>query len=155
MDGLAEAGIQFQDYWLRPQRKPAQTEFDNRKFGYCEMKKWLGKEWGKSACTAVLAHKDDAALGAMDALQEAGKKVPHEVSVIGFDGLGLTHPSCGPITSVHVPLYEIGARGTRLLIDIIQQPLTHGNHGEGPVCIELPAHIEPGNSTAKVMKPKK
>jgi signal transduction histidine kinase/DNA-binding LacI/PurR family transcriptional regulator/DNA-binding response OmpR family regulator len=58
--------------------------------------------------TAVLASNDESALGAIKALTEAGRKVPEDVAVIGFDNRleGAIHkPS---LSSIHVPLFNMG-----------------------------------------------
>ncbi|MBY8875675.1 LacI family transcriptional regulator [Micromonospora sp. PLK6-60] len=65
---------------------------------------------------AVFAHNDLSAAGALQALRDAGRGVPQDVAVVGFDDLplaGHTHP---PLTSVRQPLREMGAAAARLLI---------------------------------------
>ncbi|MBM7494077.1 LacI family transcriptional regulator [Micromonospora luteifusca] len=65
---------------------------------------------------AVFAHNDLSAAGALQALRDAGRRVPHDVAVVGFDDLplaGHTHP---PLSSVRQPLREMGAAAARTLI---------------------------------------
>lgn len=65
---------------------------------------------------AVFAHNDLSAAGALQALRDAGRRVPDDVAVVGFDDLplaGHTHP---PLTSVRQPLHEMGAVAARALI---------------------------------------
>jgi len=69
--------------------------------------------------TAVLASNDEAALGAMDALLESGYKVPEDVAIIGFDNRfegAIQEPG---LTSVHIPLFDIGYRSLKLLFESI------------------------------------
>ena len=69
--------------------------------------------------TAVMASNDESALGAMDALKASGFNVPEEVAVIGFDNRfegAIEEPG---LTSVHVPLYDIGYQSATLLIQKI------------------------------------
>ncbi|MFC4149820.1 LacI family DNA-binding transcriptional regulator [Micromonospora mangrovi] len=65
---------------------------------------------------AVFAHNDLSAAGALQALRDAGHRVPQDVAVVGFDDLplaGHTHP---PLTSVRQPLRQMGAVAARTLI---------------------------------------
>lgn len=65
---------------------------------------------------AVFAHNDLSAAGALQALRDAGRRVPEDVAVVGFDDLplaGHTHP---PLTSVRQPLREMGAVAARSLV---------------------------------------
>ncbi|MER7459869.1 LacI family DNA-binding transcriptional regulator [Micromonospora sp. NPDC126480] len=65
---------------------------------------------------AVFAHNDLSAAGALQALTDAGRRVPDDVAVVGFDDLplaGHTHP---PLSSVSQPLREMGAAAARTLI---------------------------------------
>ncbi|MET8907782.1 LacI family DNA-binding transcriptional regulator [Micromonospora sp. NPDC004551] len=65
---------------------------------------------------AVFAHNDLSAAGALQALRDAGRHVPDDVAVVGFDDLplaGHTHP---PLSSVRQPLREMGAVAARTLI---------------------------------------
>lgn len=55
------------------------------------MERWLEDDgpngWARCGCTALLCHNDDTAIGAMQVLNEAGLKVPSDVSAVGFDGI--------------------------------------------------------------------
>ncbi|RGC69408.1 HTH-type transcriptional repressor CytR [Micromonospora sp. MW-13] len=65
---------------------------------------------------AVFAHNDLSAAGALQALRAAGRHVPEDVAVVGFDDLPLaahTHP---PLTSVHQPLRQMGEAAAHALI---------------------------------------
>ncbi|MEW2385666.1 LacI family DNA-binding transcriptional regulator [Micromonospora sp. NPDC047707] len=65
---------------------------------------------------AVFAHNDLSAAGALQALMDAGRRVPADVAVVGFDDLplaGHTHP---PLSSVRQPLREMGEAAARTLI---------------------------------------
>jgi LacI family transcriptional regulator len=65
---------------------------------------------------AVFAHNDLAAAGAMQAVREAGRRVPEDVAVVGFDDLPLAATTEPPLTSVHQPLREMGEAAARLLL---------------------------------------
>ncbi len=70
--------------------------------------------------TAVLSSNDEMALGAMKALQEAGRRIPQDVAMIGFDNR-LESAACEPpLSSIHVPLFTMGQRGVELLLRHIE-----------------------------------
>ena len=58
--------------------------------------------------TAVLASNDESALGAVQALEHAGKKIPQDVAIIGFDNRleGAVHEP--GLSSIHIPLFNMG-----------------------------------------------
>ena len=66
--------------------------------------------------TALVAYNDISALGAMTALREAGRKVPEDVSVTGFDDIEFASIAYPPLTTVRQPLREMGARAAELLM---------------------------------------
>ncbi|EFH84016.1 LacI family DNA-binding transcriptional regulator [Ktedonobacter racemifer] len=70
--------------------------------------------------TCIFAANDLSALGALHYLAEHKIAVPEEVAVIGFDDIptaSLVHP---PLTTIHQPIYEMGAASARLLLERIQ-----------------------------------
>ncbi|MCX2721499.1 LacI family DNA-binding transcriptional regulator [Roseibium salinum] len=92
--------------------------------------------------SAVLAAGESLAVGAMMGLQRAGYRVPEDVSVMGMDDLPQAAFYNPPLTSVHIPMREIGAAALDLLLDSAG-PLA------GPARrIELACHIVERQSTA-------
>jgi LacI family transcriptional regulator len=78
---------------------------------------------------AVFAGNDDAAIGVLGALRKIGRRVPEDVSVVGFDDQDRTTPYLDPpLTTVHAPTEEVGRVAARQLIRLIQHervaPLT-------------------------------
>jgi len=65
---------------------------------------------------AVFAHNDLSAAGAMQAAREAGRRVPEDVAVVGFDDLPLAATTEPPLTSVRQPLREMGEAAARMLL---------------------------------------
>ncbi|MGY0487934.1 LacI family DNA-binding transcriptional regulator [Streptomyces sp. WG-D5] len=61
-------------------------------------------------CTAVFAANDQMALGLLRALEERGRKVPDDVSVIGFDDIPDSGSYQPPLTTVHQDFAEVGRR---------------------------------------------
>lgn len=70
--------------------------------------------------TAVVASNDESALGAMQALRDAGRRIPHDVAVIGFDNRLEGSAQAPGLSSIHVPLFNIGYRAVDLLLQSIE-----------------------------------
>jgi len=66
--------------------------------------------------TAIFAHSDLIAIGAMEVTLEKGLKIPEDISIIGFDDTyaSLTLPK---LTTMHVPNYEMGKRAAQVLLE--------------------------------------
>ncbi len=107
-----------------------------------KMNSWLACGWKELNATAILAPNDMGALGMMKALDAAGIKVPRDVSVVGFDGVNIGEGS--PLTTLQVPLREIGVTGTQLLWEQIQK----GGHFSKQVT--LPVSLVIGESTKPI-----
>ncbi len=74
--------------------------------------------------TAVLCANDEVALGLVRALHESGRRVPEDVSVVGFDGLPLGEYAFPPLTTVQQDFRRAGAEMVRLVLAQAQgQPL--------------------------------
>lgn len=69
---------------------------------------------------AVFAASDTMALGAMRAVREVGLRVPDDIAFVGFDDLPQAELADPPLTTVHQPIVEFGARAVELLIDLIE-----------------------------------
>ena len=78
-----------------------------RSSGYDCMKDILNHE-AKSPPTAVLAMNDLMAVGAMDAIRDCGKKVPDDISVVGFDNREVSNFVFPKLTTVEIDLKSIG-----------------------------------------------
>jgi LacI family transcriptional regulator len=76
----------------------------------------------KNFPTAVFCYNDLVAIGLINALLELGIPVPDQVSVIGFDDIDICESVKVPLTTVHVPAYEIGSKAAELLIQQIMNP---------------------------------
>lgn len=69
--------------------------------------------------TAIVASGDTMAVGAIRALNDAGYRVPEDVAVVGFDDIELSRVFRPSLTTVRQPKYQIGARATEILLDLI------------------------------------
>ena len=70
--------------------------------------------------TAVFAMSDVMAIGAIRGLRDEGKRVPEDVSVVGFDGLELGEFTIPRLASVSQNLKELADRSFRMLLDHIE-----------------------------------
>ncbi|HMN58962.1 MAG TPA: response regulator, partial [Anaerolinea sp.] len=70
--------------------------------------------------SAVLASNDESAIGAIEALHQAGLMVPQDVAVIGFDDRFEAKAQVPVLTTIHHPMYEMGYQSAHLLIERIQ-----------------------------------
>ena len=66
--------------------------------------------------TALFAGNDVMAFGAARAIYEAGKRIPDDISLIGFDNLELSAVTHPPLTTIHQPKYEIGKEAVEMLL---------------------------------------
>jgi DNA-binding LacI/PurR family transcriptional regulator len=67
----------------------------------------------------VFASNDQMALGVLHALHEAGRSVPGDVSVVGYDDIPEAAHLLPPLTTVRTDFAEIGTRSLRLLLNRI------------------------------------
>ncbi len=84
----------------------------------------------KDRPTAIFAANDSMAIGALSALRESGIAVPEEMAVAGFDDIPLARYMDPPLSSVHVPIFELGARAVELLVHGITHKNDHARRRE-------------------------
>ena len=77
---------------------------------------------GRADIDAVFAASDLMAAGALAVLAAAGKRVPEDVAVVGFDDSPVAMTTRPPLTSVRQPIEEMGQEMARLLIDAVESP---------------------------------
>lgn len=67
--------------------------------------------------SAVFAANDSMAIGALSAFREAGLRVPDEIALAGFDDIPIARFLDPPLTTVKVPIAELGRQGLALLLN--------------------------------------
>ncbi|WP_239163145.1 LacI family DNA-binding transcriptional regulator [Paractinoplanes rishiriensis] len=75
-------------------------------------------------CTAIFAANDQMALGVLRALHERGRRVPEDVSVVGFDDIPDAASYLPPLTTVHQDFAEVGRRCVQGLLAKIRAERT-------------------------------
>ncbi|MGW1024679.1 LacI family DNA-binding transcriptional regulator [Streptomyces sp. NPDC002577] len=76
----------------------------------------------RSDVTAVFAANDDMAIGLIRALTEAGRRVPDDVSVVGFDDIPVAAYVTPPLTTVRQPFDAVAQGGLKRLVHAIENP---------------------------------
>jgi len=71
--------------------------------------------------TALYCFNDLVAIGSIYSLRQEGLRIPKDIAVVGNDDIPLAKAMFPPLTTVHIPIYEIGQRAAKLLIDQIRQ----------------------------------
>jgi DNA-binding LacI/PurR family transcriptional regulator len=72
--------------------------------------------------TAVFVANDHMALGLLRVLHERGRRIPHEISVVGFDDIPEAAYFTPPLTTIRQDFDEIG----RQSLDLLLQEIEHG-----------------------------
>ncbi len=70
--------------------------------------------------TAVFAANDAMAIGCLAALRGRGLRVPEDVSLVGFDDIPIARYLTPALTTVQVPIAEMGGRALERLVELIQ-----------------------------------
>jgi len=104
-EALAEHGLPFEEQFVRLG--------DYRyKSGYQTAKELLESN---PEVTAIFAASDEMAVGAIHAALDLGWKIPEDLSIIGFENIPLASQVRPLLSTVGVPMYDIGAVAMRLL----------------------------------------
>jgi LacI family transcriptional regulator len=104
--------------------------FFTREYGYMGMKALL-----KQKPDAVFAAGDTTAQGALDAIHEAGLRVPEDIAVIGFDDLDIATRTTPKLTTIRQPVQQKGTTAASLLIERLDQ------RANGPQRVLLPTEL--------------
>jgi DNA-binding LacI/PurR family transcriptional regulator len=106
---------------------------------------------GDPECTAVFAANDDIAIGLLRAMAERGRRVPEDVSVVGFDDVPEAGYTCPGLTTVRQEFAEVGRESVRLLVGRHGQ----GRHGQGrrPArSVQVPPALVPRGTVAELSR---
>jgi len=109
---LLERGITPQEGWL------VESDFSSAG-GYEAVRALLRKH---PEITAVFAGNDMMAMGGLRAAAELGRKVPEQLSIVGFDDIELSSFVYPALTTVGCSIKELGREAARVLLDRIDNP---------------------------------
>jgi len=116
-----------------------------------------------TACTARLTHEllslkarpsciffpdDFSALGGMNAIRELGLSIPDDISVVGYDGIRLSHVLQPPLTTLYQDTETLGSSAAQRLISYIEQPKS-----TLPTNVVVPGTLQEGASVKNLCAP--
>ena len=108
--------------------------------GYPFAKELLAR---KRPFTALFAYNDISAIGSIRAFQDAGLRVPEDISVVGFDDIRIAVHNNPSLTTVRQPLQKMGEIAARTLLNRIEE------HEEWVPEIAIEPEFVVRNSTAR------
>ena len=112
-EALADAGIEYDDELVLAADAFVEEEGER----LCNELLDRGLE-----VTAIFAGNDLMALGCYDAFVARGIVCPDQISVVGFNDMPFAAWFDPPLTTVHLPQYEIGERAAELLLERLRDP---------------------------------
>jgi DNA-binding LacI/PurR family transcriptional regulator len=110
--GLSEAGLPVEDGLIREGNLDEES-------GRREAEALLALA---DSPTGIVCVNDRTAFGALAAIAEAGRHVPEDVSVVGFDDVPLAALVQPPLTTVRQPARELGRVAAELLLERLKHP---------------------------------
>jgi len=113
LKALREKRVSGKSKWMRA--GAANTEAE----GFRVMKLWLRE---KNLPAAIVCGNDDLAFGVLRAIKEAGRRVPRDMAVTGFDDNERAKNSRPPLTTVRQPLARMGRDAVDILVRKIRNP---------------------------------
>src|SRR5699024_429108 len=112
VQAMNEAGIEAEEKWIYTTKN---LEFDS---GRNAMWHYLRQD---ELPTAIFSVSDILAVGLMNEAQKHNIKVPHDMSVIGFDNIAFANMFNPRLTTIGQPMYEMGQIAAKMLIDKINE----------------------------------
>ena len=97
--------------------------------------------------TALICFNDKTAVGALAAAAQRGLRVPHDLSIAGFDDIDLAKATTPALTTVRQPLQEMGRMAVSLLIRLLERHRLDALH------VELATELVIRDSTGPVPAP--
>lgn len=110
-DALAEAGIALDESLICTVKNSEEDSF-NRSLTFLQQK----------PMTAIFASNDATALGVLRAARKCARKVPEDLSVVGYDGLFLDQIADPRLTTIHQPIFDVGEQLARQMVKRIEHP---------------------------------
>jgi len=143
----------------RPELRTVEADF-TREGGREAAKKLLTEAGGDDRdITALIALNDLMAAGVLAAAAELGRRVPEDLSVVGFDDLPFAADLGPALTTVRLPLREMGERAMELLLatpapihDAANDTAHDGPPEAPPRIVNVPAELVVRASTARALR---
>jgi DNA-binding LacI/PurR family transcriptional regulator len=93
--------------------------------------------------TAIFAHNDPMAMGALDVLVRSGLNVPSDVSIVGFNDNDFTDHVEPPLSTIRIHGYEMGRRAGDLAFRLVEDGQTSAPN------VVIPPLLIPRSSTRR------
>ena len=106
---MATAERLFQPDWIRPCQPTAAAAEEKARQLLTE----------HPQITALFCYNDLVAVGAVKAAAQLGRKIPHDLAIVGYDDIALAELLSPALTTVRVPRRQLGSTAMRLLLDDI------------------------------------
>jgi len=120
LDALEQAGIPVRpEYVVGNNRMEPSPRYSTHLTGYQGAQEILRR---CSRPTAIFARNDHTAIGALQALKEAGIRIPEDVSIAGFDNIPLSAAVSPALTTVSQPTDEEGRLAAECLLGRVERP---------------------------------
>ncbi|MCX8022801.1 MAG: LacI family transcriptional regulator [Syntrophorhabdaceae bacterium] len=71
--------------------------------------------------TAIFTANDQMAIGAIRAAKDLGLRIPEDVAIVGFDNIPITSFIDPPLTTIEIPMYQVGIAAMEMLVNIISE----------------------------------
>lgn len=111
MDALEDAGVTFDEERFVQTRFSLNGAYDAARAFFA----------GKPDTTAVFAMSDTVAMGVIRALTDMGRRVPEDVSVVGFDGIEMGKFFIPRLTTIEQPVDDIARESVQVLMDMLER----------------------------------
>jgi LacI family transcriptional regulator len=85
--------------------------------------------------TALFAANDEVAIAAMEAAQTLGRRIPEDISIVGFDDIDPAKSTAPPLTTMHVDKIGMGMLAVQLLVNRVEYPKSN------PVTAAIHPHL--------------
>ena len=96
----------------------------------------------KDPPTAIFCFNDEMAMGVIETARLRGLRIPHDLSLVGFDDIRYARHVDPPLTTVAQPMRQLGQDTVRLLLEILRGSATP------PASVTLPHTLVVRSSTA-------
>jgi DNA-binding LacI/PurR family transcriptional regulator len=116
LDSMREHGIRVEDYFVRPWCSWNPTS-EGKPTGDL-LEKWLASAVSEGM-EAIVGSCDPIAIWIVERLEKIGKRVPYDVSVVGFDGFMESRINTPSLTTIYPSWFELGSRAMDIIVDII------------------------------------
>jgi DNA-binding LacI/PurR family transcriptional regulator len=118
LQALKEAGLKGNPEWI------VEGEF-LQESGYRAMSFFMSLP---ERPTALVAVDDIVAFGVLRGLTELGFRVPHDLSLVGFNNISMSELATPPISSIDIGIYQLGYTASQTLIRSVKGEAIHQNH---------------------------